>query len=91
MKKRSERTCCVCRSKGGKEELARLVFADGALVWDRDFGAPGRGAYVHRHLECLSKFSQVARWERSLRLTSGTLKAAQVSELARLMLESVEK
>jgi predicted RNA-binding protein YlxR (DUF448 family) len=53
--------------------------------------APGRGAYVHQKLECLSKFSQSARWERSLRLTSGTLKAAQVSDLARLMLESVEK
>jgi predicted RNA-binding protein YlxR (DUF448 family) len=91
MKKRSERTCCVCRSKEGKEELARLVFADGALVWDRNFSAPGRGAYVHQNLECLSKLSQIARWERSLRLPSGTLKTVQVSGLARVMLEIVEK
>jgi predicted RNA-binding protein YlxR (DUF448 family) len=91
MKKKSERTCCVCRSKGGKDELARLTFVGGMLFWDRDLSAPGRGAYVHQKPECLSKFSQSARWERSLRLTSGTLKAAQVSDLARLMLESVEK
>jgi predicted RNA-binding protein YlxR (DUF448 family) len=89
MKKKSERTCCVCRSKGGKEELARLVYSGGSLVWDEQLSAPGRGAYVHHHPECLSKLSQIARWERSLRLPSGTLNSAQVGDLARMMLARI--
>jgi len=84
--KRSERTCCVCRSKGGKQELARLVFFEGALMWDEWQRAPGRGAYVHLTAECLSKMSNVTRWERSLRLPPGTVHRTLVAELARAML-----
>ncbi|MFN4896136.1 MAG: YlxR family protein [Pseudomonadota bacterium] len=87
--KRSERTCCVCRSKGGKGELARLVCVDGVLVWDRQQCADGRGAYIHYTAECLSKMGQAARWERSLRLSSGTLSSAEVSALARVLLAGV--
>lgn len=87
--KRSERTCCVCRSKGGKDELARLVFFEGGLMWDELQRAPGRGAYVHLNADCLSKMGQTARWERALRLTAGTLRDAQFSELARLMLRKI--
>jgi predicted RNA-binding protein YlxR (DUF448 family) len=84
--KKSERTCCVCRSKGGKEELARLVFFEGVLVLDELQRAPGRGAYIHRHPDCLSKMGQVARWERALRLKTGTLIGSQVGQLAQSML-----
>ncbi len=84
--KRSERTCCVCRSKGGKRELARLVWSEGHLVWDEHQRAEGRGAYIHPTSECLSKMGQTARWERSLRLSSGTISAAEVSALARVLL-----
>jgi predicted RNA-binding protein YlxR (DUF448 family) len=86
--KTSERTCCVCRSKGGKRELARLVCSAGHLVWDEHQRAKGRGAYIHPTSECLSKMGQTARWERSLRLSSGTLSAVEVSALARVLLAS---
>jgi predicted RNA-binding protein YlxR (DUF448 family) len=87
--KRSERTCCVCRSKGGKQELARLVFFEGGLVWDELQRAPGRGAYVHLKPDCLSKMGQAVRWERALRLTAGALRSTQFGELTRSMLGKV--
>ncbi len=82
----SERTCCVCRSKGGKGELIRLVHSHGRLVLDSNQRAKGRGAYIHPTEECLTKMGQTARWERSLRLSSGTLSAVEVSALARVLL-----
>jgi predicted RNA-binding protein YlxR (DUF448 family) len=66
--------------------LARLVCFEGALVWDEAWRAPGRGAYVHLDLACLSKMSQVARWERALRLKAGSLAVDQVRELAEQLL-----
>lgn len=86
----SERTCWVCRSKGGKRELLRLVVRDGALVWDELQRIEGRGAYIHSTPECLSKMGQVARLERSLRLSSGTLSSAEVSALARVLLSGAQ-
>lgn len=82
----SERTCCVCRSKGGKRELVRLVYSEGRLVLDKDQRVEGRGAYIHPTQECLAKMGQTARWERSLRLSAGTLSAAEVSALARVLI-----
>lgn len=84
--KRSERTCCVCRSKGGKSELARLVLVEGSLVWDKQQCASGRGAYIHLRPDCLSKMAQVSRWERALKLPAGTLKPIEVSALCRDLL-----
>ena len=82
----------MCRSKGEKRKLARLVcLSDSTLVWDEGWSAPGRGAYVHLNLECLSKMSQLGRWERALRLVSGTLNRVQVNELATIMMRRVSK
>ncbi|MFO0416105.1 MAG: YlxR family protein [Pseudomonadota bacterium] len=85
----SERTCCVCRSKGDKWSFARLVCFEGALVWDEAWRAPGRGAYVHLSEVCLTKMSQVGRWERALRLAPGTLDVDQVRSLALSLLRRV--
>ena len=41
-----ERSCLVCRKKGKKQELLRLVW-NGKLVVDRAYMLPGRGAYLH--------------------------------------------
>lgn len=85
------RTCCVCRSKGSKQSLARLVSCKGALVWDVAQRAPGRGAYVHLTSECLSRMGSAARWEHVLKLVPGSLNAAQVSEVTRSMMQEVHK
>lgn len=84
-----ERTCCVCRSKADKRELARLVCCNGALLWDDRQRAPGRGAYVHLSSECLSKMGHAGKWEHVLRLPQGTLVPAQVSEVTRSLLQEV--
>ncbi len=84
-----ERTCCMCRSKSDKRSMARLVSAGGALEWDRDQRAPGRGAYVHLSSSCLSRMGAAPRWEHVLRLTPGSLIGAQVSEVTRSLMQEV--
>lgn len=85
-----ERTCCVCRSKADKRKLARLVSRNGALLWDDQQRAPGRGAYVHLTSECVSKMGHAGKWEHVLRLSQGTLAPAQVSEVTRGLLQEVQ-
>ncbi len=61
----------------------RLVYFEGSLVWDEQQRAEGRGAYVHRTPECLSKMGQTARWERALRLSSGSISSIEVGALSK--------
>ncbi len=79
-----ERTCVICRSSGKKGGLARIVARGNAPVWDVEQSLPGRGGYVHVEVSCLAKMAQVGRWERALRMASGTL---DVAELRRLVTE----
>jgi len=76
-----ERTCCICRSKGDKQTLIRLVAQGGSLVVDEHQRLPGRGGYVHASIECLSRMGQPQRWERALRLKGASLEASQVSRV----------
>lgn len=68
-----ERTCVICRSRTTKATLARVVMCGNAPVWDKDQRLPGRGAYVHVSVECLSKMAQAGKWERALRVKPGAL------------------
>jgi len=68
-----ERTCVICRSRTTKETLARVVMCGNAPVWDKEQRLPGRGAYVHVAVGCLSKMAQAGKWERALRIKPGTL------------------
>lgn len=76
-----ERTCCICRSKGDKRTLIRLVAQGGFLVIDDQQRLPGRGGYVHASIDCLSRMAQSQRWERALRLQGASLEASQVSRV----------
>ena len=76
-----ERTCCICRSKGDKRALIRLVAQGGVLIVDDQQRLPGRGGYVHATIECLSRMGQAQRWERALRLKGASLEASQVSRV----------
>jgi predicted RNA-binding protein YlxR (DUF448 family) len=46
------RTCVGCRGRAAKADLLRLAWRDGVLIDERQI-APGRGAYLHRSVDCL--------------------------------------
>ena len=53
MRKETLRMDIVSRGRFPKEELFRLVLADGVFAPDPDQSAHGRGVYVKRSLEAL--------------------------------------
>jgi uncharacterized protein len=54
MHREPERTCVGCRRTSGKRDLVRVVRSSGGgLTADPRGSAPGRGAYVHRDIECI--------------------------------------
>jgi predicted RNA-binding protein YlxR (DUF448 family) len=76
----------MCRSKGDKRALIRLVCVSGNLMWDQFQRLPGRGGYVHLAPQCVSKMGQPGRWERILNLNPGTLAVEQVAEVAQVLM-----
>lgn len=50
-----ERMCVVCRRRGDKGDLLRLVRVDGRATFDPTGRMNGRGAYICRDEECISK------------------------------------
>lgn len=85
----SERTCCVCRSKGDKRALIRLVVAEGELTVDLQHRLPGRGGYVHPTVVCVSRMGPAQRWERVFRLSGGSLEAPQVARVVESLMTYV--
>ena len=77
-----ERTCVVCRAKGTKGALVRVVLREGAIVLDPNQDLPGRGGYVHRSIGCASKMAQPGRWERALRAEPGAVRAEDLRRAA---------
>ena len=49
-----ERSCLVCRGKAPKRELLRFIWSEGRLVFDEKQRLPGRGAYIHATLRCIT-------------------------------------
>lgn len=49
-----KRTCVGCRATADQAQLLRLVVAGGAVVVDERQVLPGRGAYVHRDVGCIT-------------------------------------
>lgn len=61
------RMCVGCREMKEKRTLLRIVkSAEGAISFDRVGKAPGRGAYVCRSQECLTKAVRQKQLERAL-------------------------
>jgi predicted RNA-binding protein YlxR (DUF448 family) len=64
------------------------VFSEGRLALDETQTMPGRGGYVHRDRNCVSKMNQRGRWERALRLEAGVLPSDSVGGVVqRILLE----
>ena len=61
------RMCVGCREMKEKRELLRIVKnAEGQISFDRVGKAPGRGAYICRSEECLTKAVRQRQLERAL-------------------------
>lgn len=81
MPKVSLRKCLICRKSDKKANLLRFVVGHQGIVWDREERMPGRGAYLHRYMECYSKLVEPGRWEHALKLPSGLGKRQNLAEL----------
>ena len=51
------RTCVVCREKFEKSSLLRINYKDNTLTLDPKGNIPGRGCYVCKKNECMTKLS----------------------------------
>jgi predicted RNA-binding protein YlxR (DUF448 family) len=72
-KHKPQRTCIACRKIEDKWELIRVVrTAEGKVVIDPTGKANGRGAYLCRDADCLSKGLQKGRVVRALKVTLST-------------------
>nr|WP_142003330.1 YlxR family protein [Amycolatopsis cihanbeyliensis] len=76
---RPVRTCVGCRRRALNSELLRLVAEDGRVVVDERRRLPGRGAWLHRDPECLSRAERRRAFSRALRV-SGVLDAGGVRD-----------
>lgn len=50
-----ERMCSVCRVRYPKRELIRIALTPDGIFVDRDHTLGGRGAYICKKTECLSR------------------------------------
>ena len=55
VKKIPERMCVVCRQMKPKKELIRIFNSDGVVAIDKTGKSGGRGVYVCKCKECITK------------------------------------
>lgn len=75
-----ERTCLFCRRSSPKKELLRFVWDGLKIVWDRHQDRPGRGGYCHRRVECLTRLTEMALWNRALKVVGVELKPQHLKD-----------
>jgi predicted RNA-binding protein YlxR (DUF448 family) len=64
------RTCLGCGQRKPKEELARIVVENGALMVDKGGKLPGRGAYLCPETACINSLrKKKGRLSYSLRVS----------------------
>lgn len=67
-KARPQRMCVVCRQMKDKDKLLRAVRSkDGVFSVDPGGKSPGRGAYVCREGDCISRLDKVRGLERAFK------------------------
>lgn len=71
------RTCVGCRVRDAQDRLLRVVAGEGEVLPDPRRRLPGRGAYLHRRLECLALAERKRAFPRAFRLP-GPFDAAAV-------------
>lgn len=68
-KHRPQRTCIVCRQKGDKRDLIRLVNTPDGLLIDPTGKREGRGAYLCRQAACHDRAMNTTILDKALRTT----------------------
>jgi len=63
------RTCLGCRQRDSRASLLRVVARDGRVVVDAAAREPGRGAWLHPSLECVTAAERRRAFGRALRTT----------------------
>ena len=63
------RTCVGCRNHAERHELLRVVAREHRCEIDERAVLPGRGAWVHPTVECLSHAVQRGAFARALRVS----------------------
>jgi len=86
---RPERTCVGCMKRAPKEAMIRLAVSNDLVVPDFDSRAPGRGAYLHRSVECLERFV-ASRVKEFRSLKRGIARSDRV-EIARVVKERLDR
>ena len=61
------RMCVVCRKMQPKEELLRVSRYDGQFKVDTEGKLPGRGAYICRSGDCITKIEKQRSFERAFK------------------------
>ena len=64
-----QRTCVVCRVKGDKRSLTRLVRTDAGVQVDSSGKMNGRGAYLCRNRSCWERAANSNLLNKTLRTT----------------------
>ena len=62
------RRCVGCGHRDDKANLLRIAVSEGRAVVDASASQPGRGAYVHRHRECVEQSIHRRAWARALKI-----------------------
>lgn len=75
------RTCVGCRTTAQQNELLRVVLRQDQVVVDANNRLSGRGAYLHRNLQCIDRAIQRRSLSRALRAT-GELNFDQLHQAA---------
>ena len=72
------RRCLGCGTSSPKGELIRFSQGDEGLKVDWEMRLGGRGAYLHRNLQCFLSGSVSKRWGQALRVTGRDLKVLDI-------------
>ncbi|MFC5501238.1 YlxR family protein [Lysinimonas soli] len=84
------RTCLGCRQRGSRSSLVRVVARDGRVVVDAAARHPGRGAWIHPTVECLTSALNRKAFGRALR-GDRTLDTADLLAFRTVLEEQAER
>ena len=86
----SVRTCLGCRQRASRASLVRVVARDGRIVVDTAARLPGRGAWIHPAVGCLTSALHRKAFGRALR-GDQTLDIAQLLAFRTVLEEQAER
>lgn len=61
------RQCIVCGNRFPKSELLRVASSPKGIIFDKDYKACGRGAYVCKNDGCIDSLAKKRRLDRAFR------------------------